>query len=485
MNRLLERQIKKYLVNIDPKCINEMQGFFRAISDAYDADEVDRKLMERSVEISSKEIVGLNQQEQKEANANKEAITILQDAVTKSLGQNTYFEHVSHSEHTQEVIRLAHFLSDMVIKYQKNVDELTTQKNHSDILSHELQIFKLAADNAADLITFFDENMKFIYANKVAGADTGFGDVIGKTISEVGAKITSQDSLNNFIKHINAGEDQFVSDMDIAGPQGQTAIFQTNTTIVRDTRMKKIGVNISRDITKERFLKSEKDEFISIASHELRTPMTAIRGFISILNQQHIGPINNEQKEIIDKISRNTKTLIDLVNDMLNLSKIEANKLDLQISENPIDSLVNKAIEKIQILYDSKGIALEYSGDTTKVITDPDKFERIMLNLLGNAYKFTQTGGNVTVSSTVNEGERLATICVADTGAGIPQASLGNLFKKFYQVDNVLTRQTGGTGLGLSICKGLVELLGGTIWVESTPGEGSKFFFTMPMSGSQ
>jgi len=227
-----------------------------------------------------------------------------------------------------------------------------------------------------------------------------------------------------------------------------------------------------------------KDEFVSVASHELRTPMTVIRGYINLLQREQLGPVNEKQQEILSKMSHNTKTLIELVNDMLDLSKLEANKLEVQISDNSVNDLIDKAFEKIRVLYDEKGIVLNYKGSDIKIKTDPEKFERIVLNLLSNAYKFTPTGGKVTVSSTIDHIEKIITICVTDTGSGIPAESLDSLFRKFSQVENYLQRQTGGTGLGLAICKQLVNRLGGIIWVKSTIGTGSQFYFTMPIASN-
>jgi signal transduction histidine kinase len=231
---------------------------------------------------------------------------------------------------------------------------------------------------------------------------------------------------------------------------------------------------------------NEKNEFISIASHELRTPMTVIRGFVSLLERGQLGDINDKQREVLGKISNNAKTLIELVNNMLDLSKLESGKLEFLVSNNHLDELVEKSIDEIRLLYSDKGVELRYVGAPKATIkTDAEKFTRIMLNLLSNAYKFTPAGGSVTVTATVDKSAKFANICVADTGVGIPAESIGDLFKKFFQIDNYLQRQSGGTGLGLAISRQLVEKLGGTISVESKVGKGSKFCFTMPLSYSR
>lgn len=235
-----------------------------------------------------------------------------------------------------------------------------------------------------------------------------------------------------------------------------------------------------------------KDEFVSVASHELRTPMTVIRGYVDLLRRQQLGPENDQQQAILDKISLNTKTLIDLVNDMLDLSKLESSSLEINGGYYPADELINHSLDQVKIMFANKGLNLTYRptgkaddiSSGLQIKTDPHHFERIMMNLLSNAYKFTNTGG-VKVSAKLTKAvdansSDMVTISVADTGIGIPKESIGSLFKKFSQVDNYLQRETSGTGLGLAISKRLAESLGGKIWVKSQPGVGSEFYFTMP-----
>ncbi|MEI7917838.1 MAG: ATP-binding protein [Candidatus Saccharibacteria bacterium] len=225
----------------------------------------------------------------------------------------------------------------------------------------------------------------------------------------------------------------------------------------------------------------EKDDFVSVTSHELRTPMTIINGYANLLQGQQLGSLNEKQLDIINKIGTNAKALIGITNDMLDLSKMEANKAIVHITNASLAVLINEAINTNKILYDDKSISLTYEGSDVQIKTDASSFEHIMTNLLANANKFTDSGGSVKITSCVDNTTHLATICVTDTGIGISPESIGNLFKKFSQVDNYLKRQYGGTGLGLAICKQMVERLGGTIWVTSTPGVGSKFCFTMPI----
>jgi PAS domain S-box-containing protein len=464
MNSLLEQQIKEHLSHVEPNQLESMRDFLDTVSKTYDSN------------ASSLD------NDRQSAKANNDAIMILSRAMRANTSPNSYTSYILHSDPKQEVIRLANLVSGIISDYKNNTDELTVQKNNADRLSHELQTFKIAVDDSADLITFFDENLHFIYANKAALADTGFGNVIGKSIGEVGKKITSESNLNNYLSHLKNNEDGFMSEMVVDGPLGEPMTYQTMTTVVRDINGRKIGINISRDITREKSLKLQKDEFISIASHELRTPMTVVLGYISLLQREQLGPINDQQKDVLDKMNRNSKTLIKLINDMLDLSKLEANKFEIDLKDYKIDDLVNNTIEEMKLVCDHKRLSIDYINNDITVTTDEDKFKRILSNLLDNACKFTPEEGSITVSSEADFDQKLLVICVADTGIGIPAASQKNLFQKFSQVNSVLHRQSGGTGLGLSICKDIVEKLGGSIWVKSAPDTGSKFYFTIPIS---
>ncbi|MFZ2125236.1 MAG: ATP-binding protein [Candidatus Saccharimonadales bacterium] len=252
--------------------------------------------------------------------------------------------------------------------------------------------------------------------------------------------------------------------------------------------------SIRESNTELRQIDKIKDEFVSIASHELRTPMTIVRGYVSLLQRQQLGPQNNKQQAILNKISDNTKILIDLVNDMLDLSKLEANKLELNLGTYPIDDLIKKSIDQVELMYLAKGLQLTYfptkqNNDANAGIlvnVDPVHFDRIMLNLLSNAYKFTDKG-SVTIKAALAKVEGKASdetdmviVTITDTGIGISEDDMPTLFKKFSQVDNYLQRSTGGTGLGLSICQRLVTRLGGKIGVTSVPNKGSEFWFEVP-----
>ncbi len=232
-----------------------------------------------------------------------------------------------------------------------------------------------------------------------------------------------------------------------------------------------------------------KSTFLANMSHELRTPMNAIIGYTDLLLDGVDGPINEDQEKSLKKVSANARHLLQLINDVLDISKIEAGKMKLNVKEIDIKWLVENIIHTFEPQLKIKGLSLnvEIPDSLPLAYGDEDRVKEILINLIANAIKFTHEGG-ITIYAKISErgikpGEEpiFMEICVADTGIGIKEEDLGKIFDKFVQVDLTTVRQYEGTGLGLSIARGLVALHKGVIWVESKYGEGSKFCFTLPL----
>ena len=229
-----------------------------------------------------------------------------------------------------------------------------------------------------------------------------------------------------------------------------------------------------------------KSEFISLASHELRTPLTAVRSAIQLMLTGKTGKVNRTQKKFLSMSEDNINRLTKIVNDLLDLSQIKSGRIEVRCEDMDLTELIEFIIACLKP--QATGKAVELRSDVQEgfqtVYGDREMVEKILINLIGNAIKFTPEHGEVIVSARVHEEKRKALISVRDTGIGIRKDQLEGLFKKFHQVEECSRRHIDGAGLGLVLTKGLVEAQEGEIWVESELGKGSTFTFTLPISNT-
>jgi two-component system, sensor histidine kinase and response regulator len=227
-----------------------------------------------------------------------------------------------------------------------------------------------------------------------------------------------------------------------------------------------------------------KSAFLANMSHEIRTPLNGILGFTELLIRDGDNLDEPERRDYVRTIRNSGKLLLQLINDILDLSKIEAGQMVLEITDCPPHQLIAEVVSVLRARAREKGINLEYRWDSAipeSIKTDPYRLRQLLMNLVGNAVKFTDQGSVTIVSRLVSDGNEPHLVMeVHDTGIGIATAHLQDIFKPFVQADNSVTRQYGGTGLGLAICKSICDALGGTLVVASTPGQGSTFTATIP-----
>jgi signal transduction histidine kinase len=225
-----------------------------------------------------------------------------------------------------------------------------------------------------------------------------------------------------------------------------------------------------------------KSEFLARMSHELRTPMNAIMGFSDLLAEEAEGPLSDAYKTFVRHIRNGASHLLALIDDVLDLSKIEAGHIELRPEKFRAADAIEEVLPVVKPLAQLKSIRIESRlDDTVLILADRTRFKQILYNLLSNSVKFTPEGGRVWIESVPVDG-RLA-LTVGDTGMGIPAAEQQAIFEEFYQVGTTTKGVKEGTGLGLAITKRLVELHGGKIGVVSEPGRGSRFTFTLPAGG--
>jgi signal transduction histidine kinase len=240
-------------------------------------------------------------------------------------------------------------------------------------------------------------------------------------------------------------------------------------------------VTVLRDITGQKELERMKSNFLSVISHELKTPLHSIKGFVDIILMGKTGPINEVQRDFLSTVKDQTAQLQRLINDLLEFSRLESGQIKLQPEMMAVSSLVDEVMEKLRPLAEQGGLTLvnELPADFPAIEADPVRMEQVFSTLIDNAIKFTPAGGTITVAGEViADGVRLY---FKDTGIGIPLEERERIFDRFYQIEGGPTRPYRGTGLGLTICKHIVERHHGRIWVEGEPGQGAIFVVELPL----
>jgi PAS domain S-box-containing protein len=345
-------------------------------------------------------------------------------------------------------------------------------------------------ENAGDAIVSTDIDDRILTWNR--GAEVIFGyskeEAIGKSLALLlpPGRLKELEEIRNKVRIAGV-----VRNLEVSRRRKDDTMIQAAVAVspIHDTNGKIIGfLHLAKDITdKKRYerrlkeLDRMKSDFVSNVSHELRTPLTAIKGSVDNMLDGLTGDLNEKQLRYLMRIKSNTDRLARLINDILDLSRIEAGKIDLKPTILPVFSLAKEIAESLRPLAVEKLISLEVTSSDPEVGAwgDRDKITQVLMNLIGNALKFTPAHGQVNVAI-AREGDEWVKISVADTGPGIPPAESKKIFDKFYQIARTDKQTVKGTGLGLAVSKALVEMHGGKIWVTTELSRGSTFSFTLP-----
>jgi signal transduction histidine kinase len=240
-------------------------------------------------------------------------------------------------------------------------------------------------------------------------------------------------------------------------------------------------VIVVRDITREIEADRAKRDFIATVSHELRTPLTPIRGFVDLLMLGALGPLADSQKDALTTVKNNTMRMLGLVEDLLEIGRLEAGKIQLNTQPSNLNQLVRDIVSTWQLELERKRMTMEIALDDSLPLVDYDtkRVGQVLTNLVSNAIKYTKDGGAVWVR-TFRNNDGMIQLDVQDTGVGLKPEDQRKLFQRFFRADSELREQAGGTGLGLSIARSFIELHHGDMWVTSIWNEGSTFSFTLP-----
>jgi signal transduction histidine kinase len=228
-----------------------------------------------------------------------------------------------------------------------------------------------------------------------------------------------------------------------------------------------------------KIISKRKTDFVSSVSHELRTPLTSVKGYAAILLAGKLGPIPEEARERLEKINRHSDELVHMVNDLLDISRLESGRMTMKIEVCDIKEIAIKIEDLLSGQLKERGLYLniEISQDAYLALADKAQIERVLINLVSNAMKFTPAQGKITIKS--HKKDKLLQIDVIDTGCGIPEELQASIFEEFFRVDNPINQEVKGTGLGLALVKHIIEAHQGKIWVKSKAGEGATFSFTL------
>jgi len=388
--------------------------------------------------------------------------------------------------------------------------EVRKRREIEGILTESEKKYRDLVEGANSVILRWSRDGSITFINKFAQEFFGYpeDEILGKNI--IGTIVPNIEStgrdLSSLIDNLLDDPKAFaVNENENIKKNGERVwIAWTNTPILdKDGRIVEV-LSVGNDITRRKVaedrLKAIRDEleiakeraeasdrlksaFLATMSHELRTPLNSIIGFTGIILQGYVGPLNDEQTKQLNMVRNSANHLLSLINDVLDISKIEAGQLQVSLKHFNLRDLIEKAVQSSRPSADKKGLTLSMiiSPDIENVLSDYRRVEQILLNLLSNAIKFTEYG-KVTVECRKMDGH--IRISVIDSGIGIKEEDMDKLFKAFQQVDTGLTRRYDGTGLGLHICKKLAELLNGKIWATSIWGSGSTFCFTLPHEGN-
>lgn len=354
-------------------------------------------------------------------------------------------------------------------KYKKTL----TDKRETDAVIRSIAEGLLVVDSSGKVV------MMNPAAEKLLG--TAKKDKIGKPILED----LKAEQLVALIKGAPGKEDR---EIELNSQENTKKILRASSAVVEDENGKTVGmVSVLSDITKQRELDKLKSDFISNVTHELRTPLIATQKAVTLLLTKSLGYISNAQENFLTVADKNLKRLSHLINDLLDLSKLESGKLELIKEPALVNSIADSTVDDLSSWADAKKIKIEkeYQENLPTVNVDSDRITQALTNLIGNAIKYTPEKGNITIKAFLEEDGKVVEVNVIDTGPGIPNKDLTKIFDKFYQAGERTMTDVSGTGIGLTIAKEIVESHGGKIWAESEEGKGAKFAFTLPLADNK
>lgn len=368
---------------------------------------------------------------------------------------------------------------DAVIK-EKTQNEQMAWKKYNKVLKEKKETEAVIRSVAEGLVVVDGEG-KVVMMNPAAEKLLGVSkeDKIGKGITEN----VKEEQLISFAK---SSADKAEGEIELISRQDETKkILRASSAVIENENGKTIGmVSVLSDITKQKELDRLKSDFAASVSHELRTPLVAMDKSISLILSKATGPLSETQEQLLTIADRNLRRLSFLINDLLDLSKLEAGKMGLSRAPSSIEKTIDESVDGLMTWAKTKFLNIEkrIQEGLPEINIDSKRIIQVLNNLIGNAIKFTPNNGRIAIEAIFHNDKKEMEISISDTGIGIAKEDIPKLFSKFYQTGERAPTDISGTGIGLSIAKEIIELHGGKIWAESDKGSGARFVFTLPLT---
>lgn len=368
---------------------------------------------------------------------------------------------------SEDVQRSRKALMNILEDVQESKDRAEREKKRTEAIVEKL----------TDGLLLFNKEDKLILVNSQAEDyfDIKGRDVEGRSFKELETFPTIKPLMELLDR-----ESKKVSKKELS--LRQELVLEISTVSLEEEEGKAGVLVILHDITREKRVERMKTEFVSIAAHQLRTPLSAIKWTLKMLLSGDLGEVSSDQKELLDKTYQSNERMINLINDLLDVTRIEEGRYVYKPQYSQLEDVVSFVLKSLKGEFEKKGVELKYDKPEKKlpkVKIDVEKMKVAITNLVDNAIKYTPKGGKVTVR--IKSGKKELEVSVRDTGVGIPEDQQDRIFSKFFRSANVMRMDTEGNGLGLFIVKNIIEAHKGKVWFESIEGEGTAFYFALPV----
>ncbi len=481
MNKLLERQLKKLYGDIG-KVPSGISSLLESISNTYDGFDQDRDLTIRSLELSSSELLEANKKIREEAERQKAILEALRSATAALRPSSDSKKDWLTS--ADEVMYLAKSLSELIGEQKKHEKELEESKAHTE---EEKAKAEAILQSIGDGVFAVDLNCKIMLMNPIAEMLSGysFSESIGRNYKEIFKFVKEQDEESiypPFVEDVvKTGKIKAMANHTLLIKKDQTKFPVSDSAApIKDKNGNIFGcIVVMRDASRERELERAKDDFISIAAHQLRTPLGSIRWTLEMLNKDQA--LSPSTKDKIGRVYVSNQRLITLVNDLLNVSRIDQGRVQDDPQPTDVYEVIREASQELDPICQQRKVSIDLQlqdNQVPKIVIDPKRIREVIQNVISNAVKYSTPGGKITVSALKEE--KFVKISVADEGIGIPQVDQQRVFTKFYRAENAARSDTTGSGLGLFVVKSYVEAWGGKVTFRSIEGKGTTFILEIP-----